>query len=83
MSVIAGDIVDWAALGKVVVASLLTGVGMTLFFSFAIIGATRFAEMRRDQRMVGATFYAALGVLGAAVTVAGVVGGIIVMTHKS
>ena len=83
MSIIADAIVDWAALGKVVVASLITGVGTTLFFSFAIIGATRFAEMRRDQRMVGATAYAVLGVLGAAVTVAGVVGGIVVMTHKS
>ena len=82
MTVIGGTIVDWSALGKVVVFSLLTGVGATLFFSFAVIGATRFAEMRRDQRMLGATVYGVLGVLGVAVTAAGVVAGIIVMTHK-
>jgi hypothetical protein len=82
VTVIADAIVDWAALGKVVAASLITGVGITLFFSFAIVGATRFAEMRRDQRIAGATIYAMIGAVGAAVTVAGVVLGIIVMTHK-
>ena len=82
MSVIADAIVDWAALGKVVVASLIAGVGITLFFSFAIIGATRFAEMRRDQRAGGATVYAMVAALGAVVTVGAVVVGIIVMTKK-
>jgi hypothetical protein len=82
MTVIADAIVDWPALGKVVAASLITGVGITLFFSFAILGATRFAEMRRDQRVAGATVYAMLGALGAVVTVAAVVVAIIVMTHK-
>jgi len=82
MRLIADAIVDWAALGKVVLASLITGVGATLFFSFAVLGATRFAEMRRDQRTAGATVYAMVAALGAVVTLSGVVGGIIVMTHK-
>ena len=83
MTVLADAIVDWAALGKVVVASLISGVGIMLFFSFAIVGATRFSEMRRDQRMLGATIYGAIALVGLAVTAAGIVVGIVVMTHKS
>ena len=47
-------VVDWAALRDVVVASLVAGVGVTVAFSLAILGATRFADMRRDERVVGA-----------------------------
>lgn len=83
MRVIADAIVDWGALGKVVVASLVSGVGIMLFFSLAIVGATRFSEMRRAQRALGATLYGALGLIGLAVTVGAVVAGIVVMTHKS
>ena len=83
MKVIAGDIVDWAALGKVIVASLIAGVGASLCFSFAVVGAIRFADMRREERPIGATFYAALGLLGLAATIAAIVIAIVVMTQKS
>jgi hypothetical protein len=81
--VIAGDIVDWAALGKVVVASLVAGVGASLCFAFAVLGATRFADMRRNERPLEAGFYAVLGLLGLAATVGAIVVGIVVMTQKS
>jgi hypothetical protein len=76
-------VVDWAALGKVVVAALVAGVGVTFCFSLAVAGATRFAEMRRADRTAGAVFYAAIGIAGLLVTVAAVVIGIVVMTKKS
>jgi ABC-type microcin C transport system permease subunit YejB len=82
MTVIAGDIVDWEALGDVVLVSFAAAVGVTLVFSLALLGAVRFAEMRRDQRIVEATLYAIVGLAGLAVTVAAVVAGIIVMTQK-
>ena len=83
MTALASTIVDWAALGKVVVASLLAGVGITICFSLAVAGATRFAEMRRDNRNGGAAFYAVIGLAGLAVTAAAVVIGIFVMAKKS
>jgi hypothetical protein len=83
VSVIAGDIVDWAALGKVVVASLVAGVGVSVCFALAVLGATRFADMRRNERPLEAGFYAVLGLLGLAATVAAIVAGIVVMTQKS
>ena len=83
MRVIAGDIVDWAALGKVVVASAVAGVGVSLCFSFAVVGAIRFADMRRAERPLEAGLYAVLGLLGLAATVAAIFAGIVVMTQKT
>ena len=83
MSVIAGDIVDWAALGKVILASAIAGVGVSLCFSLAVIGATRFAELRRDERSGGAALYGVLGLLGLGATVAAIVLAIIVMAQKT
>ena len=75
-------VVDWAALRDVVVASLAAGVGITVTFSLAILGLTRFADMRRDERIVGAWAYAGLAILGLGVSGAAVVFGIILMTSK-
>jgi hypothetical protein len=83
MSVLAAGAVDWASLGKVVVASLIAGIGITLCFSLAVAGAARFADMRRNERPVEAAFYAVLGVAGLAATAAAIVIGIVVMTTKS
>jgi hypothetical protein len=76
-------VVDWHTLGEVAVFSLLAGVGVTLAFSLAIVGATRMVEMRRDGRGVEAGAYAALMILALAASGAAVVFGIIVMTTKS
>jgi hypothetical protein len=80
--VLAGKIVDWATLGKVVAAALVAATSVTIAFALAILGATRFAEMRRSGRTLEATGFAALAIAGAAVTTAAIVGGIIVMTTK-
>ena len=81
--IVLAEVVDWEALGDVVIASLVSGVGLTLFFSLAIVGVTRFAEMRRAEHHFGAVLYAALALLGLAASSAGVVAAIVVMTSKS
>jgi hypothetical protein len=78
----ADPVVDWATLGKVVAAALVAGIGVTAFFSVAILGTTRSVELRRNGRAVEAGVYAALGLFGGAVCVAAIVLGIIVMTTK-
>ena len=75
-------VVDWAALRDVVIASVVAGVGVTIAFSLAILGLTRFADMRRDGRAVEAWGFAALATVGLAVSGAAVVLGIILMTSK-
>ena len=74
-------IVDWEALLQVIVASLIAGIGATVAFSLAILGATRFAELRRDESPA-AWGYGALALAGLAATLAAVLFGIYVVTAK-
>jgi hypothetical protein len=80
--VLATTIVDTSALLKVVVASLVAGIGVTAAFSLAIMGATRFTEMRRDGRAVEAAAFAGVALVALAASAAAVVFGLIVMTSK-
>jgi len=75
-------IVDWAALRDVVLASLAAGVGVTVAFSTAIFGLTRFADLRRDDRVGAAWAYAGVAIVGLAVSGTAVVFGIILMVSK-
>jgi hypothetical protein len=76
-------VVDWGELGEVVWTSAVAGLGVTLCFSLAILGATRFADARRgDGGGPKAFAWALLGTLGFAATMAAVVGALIVMTSK-
>lgn len=75
-------IVDWKTLGEVAIASFIAGVGIATAFSFAIVGATRMVDMRRDGRGIEAGAYAALMIVGLTVSGAGVAFGVIVMTTK-
>jgi CHASE1-domain containing sensor protein len=75
-------VVETKELLETVAASLVAGVGMTFVFSIAIWGFARFAEHSRSERPLaagGAGLVAALALVGIA---AGVVFGIVVMTHK-
>lgn len=83
MRALGATIVDWAALGKVVVASLAAGVGVSFCFGLAVMGLTRFADMRRDSRGPESVFFALLALAGLAVTLGAIVVGIVVMTKKS
>jgi hypothetical protein len=75
-------IVDTQALLKTVIAAAAAGIGVTLVFSLAILGATRFAEMNRDGRPAAAAAFGAVALLGLAAAGATVVIGIIVMGSK-
>jgi hypothetical protein len=79
---LAADIVDWAALFEVVYTSLAAGLGVTLAFSLAVAGSTRFADEVRENRMTRAAMYGVLAALGLLVCLAAVVFGIVVMTAK-
>jgi len=73
-------LVDWNALLKVVVYSLVAAVGVTAVFSVGIVGLTRFDERRR----VGgaAVGYALLSLVSALIVAAVVIEAIVIMTKK-
>jgi hypothetical protein len=75
-------LVDTGALLKTVGAAFVAGVGVTLIFSLAILGATRFAEMNRDGRPVAAASFGVLAIVALAAGAAAVTFGIIVMAKK-
>lgn len=76
------SLVDTDALSKVVLYSLVAGVGITAVFSLGIVGLTRFDEIRRHGRSGSATAYGALALVAVVVVLAAVVEGIIVMARK-
>jgi hypothetical protein len=75
-------IVDTQALLKTIVAAFVAGVGVTLIFSLAILGASRFADMSRDGRPAAAIAFGVVGLMALLAALAAVTVGIIVMTRK-
>jgi hypothetical protein len=75
-------VVETKELAETVVASIVGGVGVTVVFSIAIWGASRFADLSRSERPLAAGGAAALTLLALAVTAASVVLGIVVVTSK-
>ena len=75
-------VVDTGALLKTVAVAFVAGVGVTLIFSLAILGAARFADLSRDGRRVAAAPFGALAILALAAAAAAVTVGIIVMSSK-
>ena len=77
------SIVDWTALGKVVLYSLVAGVGVSLAFGITIRGSVRFAELRRERAAAPRpAAYVTVALLGLAVSAAAVAYGIVLMTKK-
>ena len=79
---IADDIVEWDLLLQVIYAALGAGVAVTIAVSFAILGATRAADARRDGDTLDTLIYSTIFVLGLAACAAAVVLGLFVMTSK-
>ena len=71
------------ALVKMLYTSMVAGVGVAVVFSFAILGATRSSEMRRERRTTAAAAYTALAAAGLIVAAAMVVFGLTLVAHKS
>jgi uncharacterized membrane protein len=82
MRLLASSVVDGKTLLKVIVSSLVAGVGVSTVFGIAIVGAVRFVDMRRDGRGPEAVFFAVLALAGVAVSLAAVGYGIYLMAKK-
>lgn len=72
-------VVEWADIGRTVVASVVAGVGVTAAFAVAILGSAQFVERRRGGETARAAAAGLLGVIGLAVCVAAITLGLIVM----
>lgn len=74
-------VVDWGALGKVVLYSLVAGVGVPAIYALAVLGAARSTDPHRRGGGTSAV-YAIVAFVGAAICVGAVAYGIYLMTQK-
>ena len=74
--------VDFHALFTVLWSSLLAGVGVTVLFSFVILGWSRAAEARREGQTGAATAFTAMAVMALLVFAAAVAFGVTIMLRK-
>ena len=79
---IADAIVEWDLILEVIWAALAAGTSVTIAVSFAILGATRAADARRNGDTLDTVIYSTVFVLGLAGCLAAIVLGIVVMTSK-
>jgi len=79
---IASPLIDWNALGQVVLYSLIAGVGVPAIYALVVLGGARWSEARRGHATVSAYAYAVLTVIGGLACVAAIVYGVWLMTQK-
>lgn len=79
---LASGIVDWNALGQVVMYALIAGVGVPAIFAMAVYGAARSTDPHRERGGPAAAMFAILALIGTAVCVAAIAYGIYLMTQK-
>jgi lysylphosphatidylglycerol synthetase-like protein (DUF2156 family) len=75
-------ILETKQLLETVAVALVAGVGVTIVFSIAVYGATRFADLSRDDRPFAATAAIVTALVAFGVCIAVMVVGIVVMIHK-
>jgi hypothetical protein len=83
MRLVLATVVDWGALGKVVLYSAIAGVGVPAIYGLAVLGAARSTDLQRERRGGPATAYALLALLGGLACLAAIAYGIVLMTQKS
>jgi hypothetical protein len=76
------QIIDGHAAWQAVWTAAVSGIGITIVFSLAVLGATRSTDMRRSDRPGQAAVYVALALVGLAATLAAVVYAITLITTK-
>jgi hypothetical protein len=80
--VIVAKIIDAHAAWQAVWTAAVAGVGVTVVFSLAVLGATRSTDLRRADRPAESALFALLSVLGLAATIGAVVYAITLITTK-
>ena len=83
MRPIVAEIVDFDAVWKTIVGSIIAACGLTVIFSVTLRGWVSAGEARRDRRSVAAVGWMAVAVIGALVLVAGIVLGLIVIASDN
>ena len=79
----AASVIDWNALGKVVLYSLVAGLGVPAVYSIAVLGAARSTDAQRERRGGQATAYAILALVCGVACLGAIGYGVYLLTLKS
>jgi hypothetical protein len=79
---LATDVIDWNALGQVVVYSLVAGIGVPAVYALAVLGASKSTDPNRRRGGATSAIYVILALVGAAACLGSIVYGIYLMTQK-
>jgi hypothetical protein len=80
--VIVAKIIDGHAAWQAIWTATVSGVGITIVFSLAVLGATRSTDMRRGDQPGQAALYGVLALIAFAATLGAVVYAITLITTK-
>ena len=75
-------VIDLQSLGKVILYSLIAGVGISTTLGIAIAAVAGTSEARRNQRTAASAAYATIAAITIAATVAAMLLAIVLMTRK-
>jgi hypothetical protein len=78
----AASILDAQTLGKVVLYSLVAGIGVTVVFALGVSSAAGLVEAVRERRTVAAGLWGAGAAICLAASLAAIVLGVVVMASK-
>jgi hypothetical protein len=78
---IAATVVDWGALGQVIVYSLVAGIGIPAIFALAVMSASRMTDPHRERGGAAVAAYGLLALVGTAVCLVAVAYGLYLMTQ--
>jgi hypothetical protein len=79
---IVAKIIDTHAAWQAVWTAAVSGVGVTIVFSLAVLGATRSTDLRRNDRPGQAAAFVVLALVGLAATLGAVIYAITLITTK-
>jgi hypothetical protein len=77
-----GSIVDTTKLGKVVLYSLVSGIGIAVIFGLGVSSAVGLVDAMRERRTAASVAWGALALICVAGALAAVVLGIVAMSAK-
>jgi hypothetical protein len=80
--VIVAKVLDTHAAWQAIWTAAVAGVGVTVVFSLAVLGATRSTDMRRNDRPGQAAAFGVLALVGLAATLGTIVYAITLITTK-
>jgi hypothetical protein len=79
---LAFQVVDWSVILDIILGAVVAGLGVTVMFAIAIVGASGLGQARREGRGGSTIFYGAVTALGLTGFFGGAVFAVLIIVDK-